>query len=447
MDCEKCKLEMVNLFDSEVNPMEVANILEHIQQCPNCFVEYENTKKVLSTLKPTQQPSAPFLLKQNIMNQLKMEEQKMSTQETKTVNLNSKFKKVLSIAAVFAILMVAIPVLDNTTNIFNHSARAANNFFESSIKATQFIKNMVIKLKVRTDASDNFALVGTTYDMVNHTIYKTFEPSAKWRIEKSGRTLVNDGNFQYLFVSKVDGYFKDTKNSTIAEWFLILLDPEKVLSKEQNNIKADGSKFKMEEKDGLMYFTITSNAKGNFINDYCKNSSIEESDNRREYIFDKNTKLLKGLKIFILEGKNETLIAEITSIDYNTTIDKSLFSINLPKGTEWFDLSKEINNETFKNISSKRAAELFFEGLSNSNWKVVAQTFEFISSNSLKVKEVKDKFGGLTLLKLGEPFKSGQYPGEFVPYEIKLKSGKTIKHNLAVRNDNPNKVWIVDGGF
>jgi len=447
MDCEKCKLEMVNLFDSEVNPMEVANILEHIQQCPNCFVEYENTKKVLSTLKPTQQPSAPFLLKQNIMNQLKMEEQKMSTQETKTVNLNSKFKKVLSIAAVFAILMVAIPVLDNTTNIFNHSARAANNFFESSIKATQFIKNMVIKLKVRTDASDNFALVGTTYDMVNHRIYKTFEPSAKWRIEKSGRTLVNDGNFQYLFVSKVDGYFKDTKNSTIAEWFLILLDPEKVLSKEQNNIKADGSKFKMEEKDGLMYFTITSNAKGNFINDYCKNSSIEESDNRREYIFDKNTKLLKGLKIFILEGKNETLIAEITSIDYNTTIDKSLFSINLPKGTEWFDLSKEINNETFKNISSKRAAELFFEGLSNSNWKVVAQTFEFISSNSLKVKEVKDKFGGLTLLKLGEPFKSGQYPGEFVPYEIKLKSGKTIKHNLAVRNDNPNKVWIVDGGF
>lgn len=447
MDCEKCRLEMVNLFDSEVNPMEVANILEHIQQCPNCFVEYENTKKVLSTLKPTQQPSAPFLLKQNIMNQLKMEEQKMSTQETKTVNLNSKFKKVLSIAAVFAILMVAIPVLDNTTNIFNHSARAANNFFESSIKATQFIKNMVIKLKVRTDASDNFALVGTTYDMVNHTIYKTFEPSAKWRIEKLGRTLVNDGNFQYLFVSKVDGYFKDTKNSTIAEWFLILLDPEKVLSKEQNNIKADGSKFKMEEKDGLMYFTITSNAKGNFINDYCKNSSIEESDNRREYIFDKNTKLLKGLKIFILEGKNETLIAEITSIDYNTTIDKSLFSINLPKGTEWFDLSKEINNETFKNISSKRAAELFFEGLSNSNWKVVAQTFEFISSNSLKVKEVKDKFGGLTLLKLGEPFKSGQYPGEFVPYEIKLKSGKTIKHNLAVRNDNPNKVWIVDGGF
>ena len=447
MDCVKCKLEMVNLFDLEINPTEVADILEHIQQCPDCLIEYENTKKVLSALKPIQQPNAPFLLKQNIMNQLKMEEQKMSTQETKTVKFNSRFKKIFTIAAAIAIIMVAIPVLNSTTDVFNHSARAANNFSESSIKATQFIKNMVIKLKVRTDASDNFALVGTTYNMVNHTIYKTFEPSAKWRIEKSGRTLVNDGNSQYLFVPKVDGYFKDSKTSSIAEWFLTLLEPERVLSKEQNNIKADGSKFKMEDKDGLIYFTITSNAKGNFINDYCKNSSIEESDNRREYIFDKNTKLLKGLKIFILEGKNETLIAEITSIEYNTTMDESLFSINLPKGTEWFDLSKEFNNETFKNISSKRAAEVFFEGLSNSDWKLVAQTFEFISSNGLKVKEVKDKFGGLTLVKLGEPFKSGQYPGEFVPYEIKLKSGKTIKHNLAVRNDNPNKVWIVDGGF
>ena len=60
---------------------------------------------------------------------------------------------------------------------------------------------------------------------------------------------------------------------------------------------------------------------------------------------------------------------------------------------------------------------------------------------------LKSKFGGLTIMQLGEPFKSGQYVGEFVPYEIRLQSGKTIRHNLALRNDNPNKVWMVDGGF
>lgn len=447
MDCENCKLEMVNLLDLEVNPADVASIMDHIQQCPSCQIEYEKAKEVLSILRPKQQPSAPFLLKQNTINQLKMEEEKMSTQETKTVKLNSRFKKIMSIAAVLTVIMVAIPIMDNTTNAFNKSARAANSFIESSIKATQFIKSMVINLKVRTDATDNFALVGTNYEMVNHIIYKKFELPSQWRIEKTGRTLVNDGNNQYLHIPKIEGYLKASKTATIAEWFLILLEPEKVLNKEQNNIKNDGSKFKMEEKNGLMYFTITSNAKGNFINDYCKNSSIEESDNRREYVFDKNTKLLKELKIYILEGKKETLIAEIINIDYNTNIDENLFSINLPKGTEWHDLTKELNSEAFKNISSKRAAELFFEGLSKNDWALVTQTFEFFSNNNPKVKELKDRFGGLTLVRMGEPFKSGQYPGEFVPYEIKLKTGKTIKHNLAIRNDNPNKVWIVDGGF
>ncbi|KAB2872480.1 MAG: hypothetical protein F9K37_00135 [Bacteroidales bacterium] len=447
MDCEKCKLEMVTLFDSEVNPTEEANIMEHIQQCPNCLIEYENIKQTLSILKPQQQPNAPFLLKQNIMNQLKMEEQKMSTPKAKTVKLNSRLKKIISVAAAVIVLMVAIPIIDSNTNVFNHSARAANSFIESSIKATQFIKSMVIKLKVRTDADDNFALVGTNYDMVNHTIYKSFENPEKWRIEKSGRTLVYDGSFQYLYTKKIDSYFKATRNYIIAEWFLILLDPEKVLMKEQNNIKSDGSKFKMEEKDGLVYMTITSSAKGNFINDYCKNSSIEESNNRREYVFDKNTKLLKGLKIYILEGKKETLITEIESIDYNTNIDASLFNINLPKGTTWQDLTQEANGEAFKNISSKRAAELFFEGMGRNDWELVSQTYSIFKNKSDKVDKMKAEFGSLKVIRIGEPFKSGLYPGEFVPYEIKLKSGEVRKYNLAVRNDNPNKVWLVDGGF
>jgi hypothetical protein len=42
---------------------------------------------------------------------------------------------------------------------------------------------------------------------------------------------------------------------------------------------------------------------------------------------------------------------------------------------------------------------------------------------------------------------NGLYPGKFVPYEIKLKSGETRKARLAVRNDNPEKIWEIDGGY
>jgi hypothetical protein len=55
--------------------------------------------------------------------------------------------------------------------------------------------------------------------------------------------------------------------------------------------------------------------------------------------------------------------------------------------------------------------------------------------------------GSLTLLKLGEPFRSGRYPGWFVPYEIRLKNGWTKAYNLCLRNDDPARRYVVDGGI
>ena len=60
---------------------------------------------------------------------------------------------------------------------------------------------------------------------------------------------------------------------------------------------------------------------------------------------------------------------------------------------------------------------------------------------------VKRVYGGMQVISLGEPFKSGLYPGYFVPYEIRLKNGYGKKHNLAVRNGNKAHRWMMDGGY
>ena len=43
-------------------------------------------------------------------------------------------------------------------------------------------------------------------------------------------------------------------------------------------------------------------------------------------------------------------------------------------------------------------------------------------------------------------FTSKDYPGRFVPYEIKLESGDVIKHNLALKKDGKTGRWWDDGG-
>jgi len=446
MNCNDCKLEMANLFGPEVNQSVLASAMEHINQCPECSGDYQQTKAVFTMLKPQFQPSAPISLKQSIIQKLKMEEKNMESEVSKTIKISSKYKKILSIAAILAVIMMLVPIVDKN-NFFDGTARAAGSFIESSIQATQLIKSMVIRLKVRTKADDSFALVGTEYGMVDHTIWKTFEEPAKWRVDKGDRVVVCDGKNQYLWLPKTDEALKAARNTNFTEWFQILLEPENILKKEQAATKTKGSKVTMNEKKGELLMTITSKARGNFINDYCKNKSIEEADNRREYTFDSKTKLLKGLKIFILEGEKETLILETEKIDFNVQIEPSLFAINLPSGVAWKDFTQNFSSETFKNISSKRVAELFFGGMAENNWKQVEETCDFFQSNSEKVKKIKSYFTGLKVIRIGESFKSGLYPGEFVPYEVELKSGEKLNSNLAVRNDNPNKVWIVDGGY
>ncbi len=447
MDCEKCKLEIIELFDKNVTSDLEARILEHIEHCPECYNEYKSILDIIEILKPQQLPETPFLLKQNIMNQLKMEENEMTTKKSRIIRLSNRAKKLLSVAAVLALTMLALPIIDHNTNLFNRSVKAANNLIEKSIRAAQQVKSMVITLYVRTLEDDNFSLVGTDYKMVKHSIYKSFEYPEKWRVEKPGRIVVFDGENQYLHIIKAQEFMKASRSFNILEGFDILLEPDRIMMREQSTLNKYGSKLQMEEKDGLVYLTITSKAQGNFLNDYNRNSSIIESDNRREYVFDKETNLLKGLKVFIIDGKKETLILESESIEYNTSIDPLLYAVNIPTGVAFRDLTLIPESDIFKNISSKRAAELFFNGLANSDWDLVGQTYATFHGKTERVEKLKDTLGGLKLVKLGEPFKSGLYAGEYVPYEIRLKSGKTIRHNLALRNDNPNKVWLVDGGF
>ncbi|MHC4063858.1 MAG: hypothetical protein ACYSUI_05080, partial [Planctomycetota bacterium] len=60
---------------------------------------------------------------------------------------------------------------------------------------------------------------------------------------------------------------------------------------------------------------------------------------------------------------------------------------------------------------------------------------------------LRSYLGGSEVISIGAPFQSGQYGGWFVPYEIKLRSGETKKHKLALRNDNPAHRYVVDGGI
>jgi hypothetical protein len=93
-------------------------------------------------------------------------------------------------------------------------------------------------------------------------------------------------------------------------------------------------------------------------------------------------------------------------------------------------------------MKPKQVAEAFFAACSKEDWDEAEKFWGYKLSD-----RNKKHLGGLKVVSIGEPFQSKPYSGWFVPYEITMKSGETRKHNLALRNDNPARRWIVDGGL
>jgi hypothetical protein len=119
-----------------------------------------------------------------------------------------------------------------------------------------------------------------------------------------------------------------------------------------------------------------------------------------------------------------------------------LYTVQLPADVNWMTDPAAKPVQVSLN-GPKEAAAYFFDALAKENWDSVLQV---IWGTRVRTT-VKQAYGGLQVISIGEPFQSGLYRGYFVPYQVRLRNGYVKAHNLAVRNDNPAHRWVVDGGY
>jgi RNA polymerase sigma factor (sigma-70 family) len=110
-------------------------------------------------------------------------------------------------------------------------------------------------------------------------------------------------------------------------------------------------------------------------------------------------------------------------------------------------ISRQSLNTDQSALAQQTARDLF-EALGNGDWDKVATLCPpgFALGNKLN-EQIKGELAGLQVISLGDPFVKPPYPGVFVPYEIRFKSGETKKYQLAIRQDNPERKWYFDGGL
>jgi outer membrane lipoprotein-sorting protein len=447
MKCNYISENVADLFDENIETAKKNEILEHIESCMDCRQAYQEMKQVISDLQPKISIEASESLKDRVIRKIE------DTRILKPVNMNRTKvmftparKRMMAIAAVLIIFFALIPVF-NHSGWFTNNARAGNALIKKSMLAMEGIKAVYMSFDVRTLEDDNFDFIDIHEGFVTHKLWKTFTEPAEWRIEKPGRIVVMDGKNQYLYIIKGGMAMVASPNAGFMGWMKIFLDPMQILGVERDFAARNKAEYSVAESGNTIVLTIKAKAIGDFRNAYMLNSSISESDSKRIYTFDKSSKRLLSFQIFVESGKKEYLVIKVNDIRYDQDVPEPTFTIALPEGVNWKQITDVYDpNKAGVNAStSEEVARMFFEGFRKEDWATVEKLYPGIFQSS-QADLIKKEFGGLTVKFIGKSFKSGEYPGEFVPYEIMFKSGNNKKFNLALRKDINGK-WMVDGGF
>jgi hypothetical protein len=177
---------------------------------------------------------------------------------------------------------------------------------------------------------------------------------------------------------------------------------------------------------------------------------------KREVLFvDRNTKLVTATEFYRLKDGKYKYWGVQKFYNYNQPINHEMFDLDkeVPVDVKRVDSDQkkaEMNKgispdelEKYKKMTPKEMTTAFFQACADEDWD---ELLKFNSDLELK-QETRDYYGALEIISIGEPFKTDDYDGWFVPYELRLKSGEIKKWNLAVTNRNIAQRYMYDGGF
>ena len=451
--CQDMKDKIADYLLGALSQLEIDALHEHLHQCTECgkyMWALEGENRLLVQL--GRQVEADMASRQDkVIEALNRSGPTVHIEPLSLWRLIMKnpIRKLIAAAVIIMAVVLAINSWDNSM-----PTASAAQVLQNAIDAVSDLWSVHMKARMRTLPRDNFSNIGLNYDFVDIEMWKRTDADSQlqWRVEKPGRVLLMDGQKTIMLIRPNSGVLmeKPLPLGCFDSWSGRLLNVNELLENELQQAKnnPDHTVCLWHEKvEGTDKLLLEVDVKTDLSeDDYLRNKFIQESDHLKVYRFDAKTKLLEALQVYVHTGDDDVLIFEVTDIEYNIDIDDSIFALSLPEDMIWTREPEILpDNERYEKMTPKEAAEVFFQACAEGNWQEVLK----FRTTSRVDDRLKSYLGGLEIISLGEPFQSEGYSrqGWLVPYEIRLKSGQIIKHNLAMRKDNRAKRFIVDGGL
>lgn len=355
------------------------------------------------------------------------------------------WKLATSLAAAAVIAVVAVVVKPGSAPLY-----AAESLFHRAAELFLHNDSFSATFDVRTKTEESFYYINMGKGFIEHRM-SVMPQKGLWLLEKSGRMALRDGNYIWQWIPEEEfGWKFDSWELGVIEDFAFMLDPYSLLRNEEALARNNpNTVIKKSENDGIISLVVESPASGEFVeSDYMRNSSIMESDTRREYTFEKSSGKLLSLKISAKAFGIRRTIVKMTDIDYTPSI--CMVDFTAPEQISWVDMTRAgLENaadtlplDEFRNLTPEQAVGKMFAAMKD--WDEELLNVVLYSTNRNRLEKT---YRGCELLEIGEPFTSGLYAGTFVPCKVLLSDGRIKNLKIALRNDNFFGTWAFDGGM
>lgn len=422
MNCNDFKEKVVDLFDKDIDMQAQTQLREHMANCHDCKAYYDELRKTFNILQPL---------------------------DTANIRKTKITHRLWRYAAAVAIFLFGFVIGWN--HLFSTPAVADDaklTFLQQSIQSVQNVGSFQMEVYARTTQQENFATFDPAMPFVKIDIKLLRQNDFLfYRVEKAnGRTVVSDGRNQYMWIPNVL-YLKGSQESDFLEHFANLIFPERLLTIQKSAIKlSNENKMTQVESDSTIVLTVDGVEKNSDLRQLFETGKMDDCRLIVENTFTKNDGLLRFVKLWVIKDGKKILLLHIDNIRYNVMLNKGEIT-RLPTA-EWTDITdqrttssnrlKQLQNET-----PQQAAKRILNAIIADKDSQAAEALIYYKSI---LPQLIHKLKGCKVSAF-ETRKDSSYVGVYVFYTLTTPEGNREKRHIAIRNDNEQHIWIVDGGL
>lgn len=422
MNCNDFKEKVVDLFDKDIDMQAQAQLREHMANCHDCKAYYDELRKTFNILQP------------------------LDTANIRKTKITHRLWRYAVAVAIFLFGFVI-----GWNHLFSTPAVADDaklTFLQQSIQSVQNVGSFQMEVYARTTQQENFATFDPAMPFVKIDIKLLRQNDFLfYRVEKAnGRTVVSDGRNQYMWIPNVL-YLKGSQESDFLEHFANLIFPERLLTIQKSAIKlSNENKMTQVESDSTIVLTVDGVEKNSDLRQLFETGKMDDCRLIVENTFTKNDGLLRFVKLWVIKDGKKNLLLHIDNIRYNVMLNKGEIT-RLPTA-KWTDITeqratssnrlKQLQNET-----PQQAAKRILNAIIADKDSQAAEALIYYKSI---LPQLIHKLKGCKVSAF-ETRKDSSYVGVYVFYTLTTPEGNREKRHIAIRNDNEQHIWIVDGGL